>query len=353
MREQLNKPKEIKNISVANSIAKKKREIQQGIRFVDNRGKTVIQRVINGYKPGKLRSNYKVMKDLNSEQMKSVQQMHEDLDRTYALNEARQLVGAQPIDDVRTGHSAPFPWRYSGTDDYMDTNTNNSGGFVQYPSSGLPEHLGEYQQTSLVSGSAYQDLQQGSKRAITQTSVMGNISPNVAAQTLCLPEGAWEWLHLVAFSIKQTHIDSLSVQSMNLIKRTNQPQQIRENLVLGSAGANTAMLTYESLIKSFMRKRPAWALDLYVNADVDVVYLPVKGLSIPVAKRIDYHFQFRTDKGEVTPPVILAFNPMDIMAPSLSEYGRVTEMLRKFLTDYPITTPDGFKGLNTHGFLEL
>lgn len=309
------------------------------------------QLLIEGYKPGKLQARFTVMSGLDDQQMKKMQELH-NLPNKISREDARKMVGAAAQDgQSSSGMSVPFPFRYNKSGEHaMETFQNDGGGFVQYPSTGLPGLQGHGNQMSLVSGSAYDDLQKGSKRNVTQSAVMGNVSPNAAAKALKLGDGAWEWLHLVAFSIKQTHVSSVSAQSLKLMDRTNQPQQIRENLVLGSAGANTAMLTYESLIKNFMKERPNWTLDLFVSADIK--HAKVDGVTIPVANRIDYHFQFRTEDGEVTPPVILAFSPLDPTKPTLEEFASVVENLQKFLESHPVKVED-FKGMQTDGFMEV
>jgi hypothetical protein len=246
--------------------------------------------------------------------------------------------------------NAPFPFRYVGKQNAMSTVTDSGGGFVQYPSTGLPEQVGEHNQGSIAVGRDIQSAQHGSHRAITQSAVMNKISPNVAAKELGLHPGAYEWLHLVAFSIKQTHVSSLSAQSMQLIKRTDQPQQIQENLVLGTAGANTAMLTYETLIKDVLRSNPMWSVDLFVNANI--IHRTVHGVTIPVANRIDFHFQFRTDSGEITPPVILAFDPKNPAAPTLQEYSTVVGNLKAFVQKYHQKI-NGFQGLRSTGFTKV
>ncbi len=309
---------------------------------------STIQLVVDGYKPGRtLQPTDTVMQDLTPSQQQHLQVLH-DSSQILTRDEARTEVGASPMSSKSSGHSPPFPFRYaSAGPDLMSVRSNGPGGLVQYPQAGLPERHGEDTQISLVAGSQYQDLQQGSKRARTQSQVMDKVSPNEAAQALKLGPGAWEWLHLVAFSIKLTHVDSLTAQSLALIQQTNQPQQIRENLVLGSAGANTAMLTYETFIKSVLREHPTWSLDLFVAASVESRHFD--GRVIPVATRINFDFQFCTEDGKVTPPVVLAFNPLDTAAPTLAEYSQVVEMLKKFVSQHA-TQINGFEGLRTKGF---
>lgn len=221
------------------------------------------------------------------------------------------------------------------------------GGYVAYASAALaPDQHGTDHQGSFVVGSRYENMQQGSKRNVTQSAVMG-ISPNVAAQKLRLGQGAWEWLHMVAFSIRQTHISSMSAASLAMFTRTGQPQQISENLVLGSAGANTAMLTYETLIKNVMREQPGWRLNLSVQADVKRP--TVGGVTIPVAQSIAFDFFFITADDKVTPPVVLRFNSLSLSAPSQQEYANVVQGLKAFIAEQQVARPSGLMGISTHG----
>ncbi len=251
---------------------------------------------------------------------------------------------------MRNG-SAPFPLRYAREGpDAMETVASGAGGLVQYPRMGLPE-AGGVPQLSVVAGSAFDDLARSGRRAVTQVAIM-HASPNEAARTLGLPmptPRSWEWLHLVAFSIGQTHIDAPSAQSINLIQRTDQPQQIRENLVLGTAAANTAMLSYETAIKQVMREEPRLQLDLFVAAHKEE--LPVHGtrgesVMVPVATRIDYHFLFRAPDGRVTPPVVLAFDTRSHQPPPLSEHTAILAALHQHLHH---AFSAGVHGLQTTG----
>ena len=67
---------------------------------------------------------------------------------------------------------------------------------------------------------------------------------------------------------------------------------------------------------------------------------------------IDFHFQFRTDNGEITPPVILAFDPKNPAAPTLQEYSTVVGNLKAFVQKYHQKI-NGFQGLGSAGFTKV
>jgi hypothetical protein len=308
-----------------------------------------IQRLIESYQPGKLRTNYKVMAGLNQQQMDNIQNLHDDPSKTYIINEARQLVGAAPLDtSTDTSYVPPFPFRYNpngGTT--MEMVTSGMGGLVQYPSEGIPHTEDTNNQMSFAVGHGYGDLPTGSKRNITQTKVMDNISPNEAANKLgfkCPTPLSWEWLHLVAFSIGQTHVGDLSQTSQDLIQRTNQPQQIRENLVLGTAAANTEMLSYETKIKRLLTKNQAWKLNLVAIASK--TDFTVNTISIPVATRISYHFYFETGSNTYTPPVIVEFDTQSHDKPATKSFETVCKELDDTLKNH-VTLKEPLKGIST------
>ena len=252
----------------------------------------------------------------------------------------------------------PFPFRYTGQGDAtMTTVTEDAGGMVHYPRAGLPARTEEdAAQMSLVAGSEYADMPTGHRRNIAQSAVLGNVSPNQAAGYLGLPRPSalsWEWLHLVAFSIRETHVDALSAQSMQLMARTGQPQQIRENLVLGTAASNTAMLSYETAIKHVMRAEPRLRLNLFVAAskhDVEVPNTSGLRVAIPVATRIDYHFNFTAPDGSVSAPFVLAFDPTSHEAPPRSEYDEVVAAINRNLHE---SFTAGVEGMRTTGFASV
>jgi hypothetical protein len=163
------------------------------------------------------------------------------------------------------------------------------------------------------------------------------VSPNEAAKSLGLPAPqklSWEWLHLVAHSMKPTHVGELSETSRELIDRTGQPQQTRENLVLGTAAANTVMLSYETAIKAILGEHRDWTVDVWVAATVDErpVQKGKKTVSVPLATWIDYHVMFRTGDGKVVPPVVLSFDPSSHEKPPKDEFHAVVAELDAHLT---------------------
>lgn len=324
----------------------------------------VIQRVIKGYLPGTLARTTKVKKVLDDNQRQKVQDLHDDENNVYTMEQAWALVGYVPTggtqNDNNLTHTPPFPFRYGNSGpNYMSTVVSDKTGFVQYPMSGLPQNSKTPQtQISIVSGSSYDDMPTSSHRNVTQSQVMDYVSPNAAAKTLgfnCPTSRSWEWLHLVAFSIRETHVNGLSAQSMKLMERTDQPQQIRENLVLGTAAANTAMLSYEAVIKKIMADNPSWKLDLWVCAhktDHKVYNNSGKKVTIPVGTRIDYHFFFTTGDGKVIPPVCLAFDTRSHQKPPKSEYGEIYEALAKHILN-AIQLKHELKSIQTSIFDEV
>lgn len=249
------------------------------------------------------------------------------------------------VKEVTGAKAPPFAFRYRKKgDESMDTIQDDEGGFVQEQKGDYKESKSLDYQTSVVAGSKLGNLQKGSKRNITQTAVF-KLSPNFAAAKLKLGKGPWEWLHMVAFSIKQTHTGDVSATSFALKRKTGQPQQIRENMVLGTAGTNTAMLSYETMIKDYMKKNKDWKLHLWVLANVEkrlVMKLPV-----PVGLSIRYHFYFETPNG-ATAPFILTFNPLNPVGPTMAEYAAVRQRLDAFVAKSQHTVK-GMHGVATAG----
>ncbi|QXH50487.1 DUF4157 domain-containing protein [Pseudomonas fakonensis] len=312
-----------------------------GAPLVQTHANSPLQRVVGAYKPGTLRKNYLVMKPLDENQRKHMQALHDDGNTYYSIEDALQTVGINSAPTAQSNLSVPFPFRYlSAGQNYMDTITSGGGGHVQKPHVGVNEWVGEYLRTSVVAGSDYDALQHGSKRAVSQIEVTG-ISPNVAAAQLGLnTDTAWEWLHLVAFSIKQTHVSEISTGSLNLLKKTNQPQQITENLVLGTAGANTAMLTYETFIKNYLNNHRGVKLNLFASADVirRSINAGNKTITIDLANRIEYHFNF-VSGSQLSPPFVLSFNPLNPAKPTSTEFHEVVKQLEA-LTETTYELPD-------------
>ena len=217
----------------------------------------------------------------------------------------------------------------------MDIESSDAGGFVQEPRTGAPAPSESWQH-AVVHDRGFADLTQGSDRVIGQIEVMGGVSPNVAAKSLGLPTGRWEWLHLVAFSIGVTHADNLSAHSWKLIERSDRPTQIPENLVLGTHETNTVMLTYETIIKDILREHQDWKLELWVGGHIEK--RPMGGHIIPVGTRIDYHFLFKTSHGRVSRPFIVTFDPLSHSQPPQSEYDQMRQSLLRDVAE-DTTTP--------------
>lgn len=323
----------------------------------------IIQRVVDPYKANrKLASNSVTLKGLDEQQREQMQSLHQQKNNHYTIDEARKNVGAAPTPSTTAPSSGqnlpPFSFRYDRTNQgggHMG-GIDNSGGMVQYPHGGLPQqNEDDISQISINTGSTYDDLTKTSKRGITQSASMGYVSPNSAADEIgfeCPTTRSWEWLHLAAFSLGVTHVPEISATSRTLIERIGQPQQIPENLVLGSAAANTAMLTYESEIKGLMQQNPTWKLHLWVNAQTQEHQADnSKGVakSIRVASRIDYHFYF-ANGNDIVGPVVLAFNPMSHDKPTLNEYQTATAMLQQ-VAQKTTTVSNQPHGIKTNGMV--
>ncbi|MCU0466834.1 MAG: hypothetical protein MUF38_19995, partial [Anaerolineae bacterium] len=330
------------------------RATRQLLQRLSQTGDNRLQRLIIGYKSGRtIAKNTIVMKGLNEQQREQIQQLHHDDGNSYTIDQARQIVGAAPMDSggsTSNSMTPPFPFRYDKKGGQtMETISSGMGGLVHYPMGGMPDTSETIPQMSFSLGQTYGDLPQTSKRNVTQSRVMENVSPNRAAEELGFPcphNRAWEWLHLVAFSIGETHVPDLSSRSEALLERTNQPQQIRENLVLGTAAANTEMLSYETGLKRKMKESPNLKLNLVVIAmkeDMDVF-----GKTIPVATSIKYHFYFETAPNTYTAPVIIEFDTMNHTKPATMSFEQVVNALGESLQQTK-NVPEGVHGPSTSG----
>jgi hypothetical protein len=242
-----------------------------------------------------------------------------------ALSGTIQRFGKTPL---------PFAFRYDRTSTSSTmTEEKLTGGFISRPIGSMPY----WQQEPMASKIAvakditHSDMPTGEKRKTTQVKIM-EISPNEAAKALKLtkPEYPnWEWLHMIAFSIKPTHVDSLSEESSSLLKRTGQPQQISENLVLGTSASNTEMLSWETGIKA-AAKRYKLSLQLVampvfmkhtVDADGDEI-------TIPVCHRMKYHFQFADQATKkVSSAFIVEFDTLSHTKPSSKSFQDILNTL--------------------------
>jgi hypothetical protein len=307
------------------------------------------QRVIGDYKQGTLAISTTAKKNLTPEQQQIIQALHNE-SAYYTLEQARKIAVERTSSNYSASsnassssssssssilHSPPFPWRYSpGTQNLMSTMQSDQSGFVASSSPDSKSILSPDMQISIASHDSFSSLTETRKRAVQQSAVMGGISPNVAAEKLglvCPTNRSWEWLHLVAFSISPTHLgDFISPESVTLMKRYHQPQQIRENLALGTAAANTAMLTYETIIKSIMKAHPTWKLRLWAAAKID--WRIVNDKRIPVSQQINYHFFFIVDPKHTSPPIILTFDTMNHIKPTRLEFSKNVDLFNALLT---------------------
>ncbi|MBP7703657.1 MAG: DUF4157 domain-containing protein [Caulobacter sp.] len=202
---------------------------------------------------------------------------------------------------------------------------------------------------AVVSRKTYAELPRNSDRILTQQAVMGGLSANKAAKALGY-KGSWEWLHMVAYSISPTHTDTLSKASRTSIRKTNRPQQIRENLVLGTAQANTAMLSVETAIKTVMKENPELKLNLVVYATEHEAEADVDGKSYSflTCSDISYHFNFV--KGHsASGAAVLSFDPMDSRMPTTVQHQGAMDYVRKLVRDM-VVLDNKLQGPNVSSF---
>ncbi len=319
-----------------------------------------LQRVIAGYKKGKnIHGNARIMRGLTKTQRIEINRLHARK-TLYTTNAARKKVGAGPVMPmVRKPGSLPFAFRYDKNGQLtMRPIARGAGGSVTYPVGGLKNQYmknkyGRSMRRVYALGIGKDDLPKEEKRKVTQTTVMDGISPNAAARALkyaCPTEKSWEWLHMVAFSIGQTHVGDLSKSSKSLIKRTGQRQQISENLVLGTAAANTEMLSYETRIKEQLQQNSH--LRLYLTVMADKTDETVENVTIPVARRISYHFYFQTGDNTYTAPVIVEFDTRSHHKPSTKSFEQVVNELKEALK-HTTTLKEPLEGPKTDGMYKF
>lgn len=324
---------------------------------------TTIQPIIEGYEPGKLRGNTLPMRKLTPEQRQYVQDLHDEPNTTYTVEQARKLAKLAHSGDSSTGsgsreHTPPFPFRYGSSQSSPMKVEEQHGGVIIGSNPFLPKEEDDIRTISIAKHTGFDSLTKGSKRNITQSDVMGRVSPNKAAAALgldCPTSRSWEWLHLVAFSITPTHVDKISSNSLKLIKRTGQPQQITENLVLGTAAANTAMLTYETIIKENMKKRPSLSLDLWTCPRIEKRRCKIDGKSttVPVATSISYHFFFKDEENSTAyAPIIIEFDTLHHQKPTKSEYSTNVDLFEEFMGK-PVILKHVPRGIRTDELEEL
>lgn len=241
----------------------------------------------------------------------------------------------QQYQDVPPGQgmgsmSPPFPFRYGAADSAPTmTMQETAGGFISRPIGSQNFWQNEPMDTQLAFARniGFQDMPTGHHRMVTQGQVM-HVSPNEAARALGLSNPAfphWEWLHMIAFSIKPTHVSTLSPESSELIERTNQPQQISENLVLGTAASNTEMLSWETWLK-YAARHYNLSLQLGAMSLVENHPININGalVNIPVCVQMKYDFFFMNiSTMQVTVPFLIQFDTLSHTKPSRASFEEV------------------------------
>ena len=203
----------------------------------------------------------------------------------------------------------------------------------------------------------------GTKRKVTQNKVQSGLSATEVAKELLLEDQkvnrGWEWLHLVAFSIKANYVGCLSDESKDLIKKTKQVQQIKENLVLGTAGCNTLMLVFESALKRIVKayKEDAIKCDLWVSTRTDDYTITIKGkkCKIKVASEIQFDFIFYNKEKKIcTRPFVVRFRPQSKQRPTREQCENFMESLYDQVNeDLGITRKEVPNGINTKPLVSL
>ncbi len=136
----------------------------------------------------------------------------------------------------------------------------------------------------------------------SQNKVMKNNSANEVAKLLGLPPVGYEWLHMVAFTLGGFE----------------DVPQTPDNLVLGTAAANTAMMILEGFIKAYMRRHSGVSARISVSR---TGFPPKQGW---FTTQINYLVQF---SGGFKPVYVReAFDPLSTVAPTYD----VKQMVSKY-----------------------
>lgn len=136
----------------------------------------------------------------------------------------------------------------------------------------------------------------------SQNKVMRNNSANDVAKMLGLPPVGWEWLHMIAFTLGGYGGEA----------------QVPENLVLGTAAANTAMMCLEGFVKKMLAKGH------FERAEIGVVKPPMAPNCGWITQSIRYSVKFvRTGLPHVW--VREEFNPLLTACPTYD----VEQMIRQ------------------------
>lgn len=77
---------------------------------------SVVQCIVGDYKPGTLAYTTRVMRNLDGQQMKIVQDLHDDPNQDYTIDEARQAA-------TGGGASNPYEWEVTGIGNYATADT--------------------------------------------------------------------------------------------------------------------------------------------------------------------------------------------------------------------------------------
>ncbi len=265
----------------------------------------------------------------------------------------------------------PFPWRFA---DKGDRAMRVERMLVDLIATSVPSKLVKDitftvggKEKSLksvaITDKRYRNLTKTSKRAVSQVSVMFGLSPNKVAEAAGFEKGGgWEWLHLVAFSFGHQYVSSLSDSSLSLFRKTKQQQQIPENLVLGTAAANTAMLQVESAIKASLAGQPDLQLQLWAHASENSHEATVDGDTwfFKSCDEIRYHFRFfkryhdadGIERELSTGAIIMTFDPFSHVRPLKTEYSQVHQEIVEFSRRlYELSNPT--QGIRTGGMVGM
>jgi len=170
------------------------------------------------------------------------------------------------------------------------------------------------------------DRQQGEIQGELSTSER-TLSATQIAKEIGLEKDAasWEWLHLIAFSIGPNRVLDLSATSEKWLEKSDQTAQITENLILGTKEANSAMLTFETFVKSFLKQFPSCSLNLAVfTTAIEKIYVPKFGATVPVADKLKFDYFF-TAKEALTAPTSIEFDLLSHGEPTFEEFHKMCE----------------------------
>ncbi|PUZ22120.1 hypothetical protein GA0116948_11161 [Chitinophaga costaii] len=178
----------------------------------------------------------------------------------------------------------------------------------------------EIRQATTVINASKLKVAGGLDRRPSQDALMAKNSANAIANA-AYGQGmsdvrAFEWLHLIAFSFGLGTADKLETA------------QIADNLVLGTAAANSQMLIYEASIKSIIQADP----QLLAEVSVLVKHQKIKDNLYArwLVSEISYHITFLKNNQTVA-KFQLVFNPFHAFQPSVGEYLLVKQQFAKIV----------------------